>query len=100
MQTNLISDYRKIDFNQWDEFVKNHPDGTIFQSSDMYSLFKNTRNFDPVPIVAMEDGKITGLMLAIIIKEFSGCYRIFFFPYCCLWRTFNRSSGSSFRSNS
>ncbi len=77
MQTNLISDYRKIDFNQWDEFVKNHPDGTIFQSSNMYTLFKNTRNFDPVTIVAMEGGKITGLMLAVIIKEFSGAIGYF-----------------------
>jgi lipid II:glycine glycyltransferase (peptidoglycan interpeptide bridge formation enzyme) len=72
MQTNLISDHRKIDFTQWDEFVKEHPDGTIFQSSDMYTLFKNTRNFDPVPIMAMEDGKILGLLLAVIIKEYPG----------------------------
>jgi serine/alanine adding enzyme len=72
MQTNLISDYRKIDFKKWDEFVNIHPKGTIFQSSDMCLLFKNTRNFDPVPIVMMEDEKIIGLMLAIVIKEFSG----------------------------
>ncbi len=72
MQTNLISDVRKIDFEKWDEFVKNHPNGTIFQSSDMYLLFKKTRNFDPVPMMIVEDGKIAATMLAVVIKEFSG----------------------------
>ena len=72
MQTNLISDYRKIDFDKWDDFVNNHPCGTVFQSSDMYLLFNNTRNFDPVPILMMQDGKVTGLMLAVVIKEYSG----------------------------
>jgi lipid II:glycine glycyltransferase (peptidoglycan interpeptide bridge formation enzyme) len=72
MQINVISDHRKIDFGKWDEFVNNHPSGTVFQSSDMYLLFINTRNFDPVPIVIMENEKIAGLMLAVIIREFSG----------------------------
>jgi hypothetical protein len=77
MQTKIISDYRKIDFEKWDEFVKNHPDGTIFQSSDMYLLFKSTRNFDPVTMIVIYDGKIAGLMLAVVIKEFSGAVGYF-----------------------
>ncbi len=72
MQTKIISDYRKIDFARWDEFVNLHPAGTVFQSSEMFTLFKNTRNFNPVPIVALENGKIAGVMLAVVIKEFSG----------------------------
>lgn len=72
MQTTYISDPQRIDFEKWDAFVKHHPNGTVFQSSEMYLLFKNTRNFDPVPILAMTDGKVTGVMLAVLIKEFSG----------------------------
>lgn len=77
MQTNIISDIRKIDFEKWDNFVDQHPAGTIFQSFDMFILFKNTSNFDPVPIMAVENGKIAGLMLAVIIKEFSGLFGFF-----------------------
>jgi serine/alanine adding enzyme len=77
MQTSLISDYQKIDFDKWDDFVNDHPDGTIFQSSDMYLLFKNSRKFDPVPIMFVEDGKIAGLMLAVVIREYSSVIGFF-----------------------
>jgi lipid II:glycine glycyltransferase (peptidoglycan interpeptide bridge formation enzyme) len=71
MQTRIISDYKKIDFERWNDFVNNHPKGTVFQSVEMFQLFKNSRKFDPVPVMTMEDGKVTGLLLAVIIREYS-----------------------------
>ena len=72
MQTGIISDPQKINFEMWDSFVRNHPDGTVFQATDMYLLFSKTRNFDPVVVVKMENGMIAGILLAVVIKEFSG----------------------------
>lgn len=72
MQTGIISDPQKINFEMWDSFVRSHPDGTVFQATDMYLLFSKTRNFDPVVVVKMENGRFDGLLLAVVIKEFSG----------------------------
>lgn len=71
MQTQIISDYKKIDFERWNDFVNHHPEGTIFQSFEMFRLFRNTKKFNPVPVMIMEDGKVTGLLLAVIIREYS-----------------------------
>ncbi|MBM3435610.1 MAG: peptidoglycan bridge formation glycyltransferase FemA/FemB family protein [Bacteroidetes bacterium] len=71
MQSEIISDYREIDFKKWNNFVNCHPDGTVFQSAEMYNLFKNTKKFNPVPIALMENGNISGLLLGVIIREYS-----------------------------
>ena len=70
MSTRIISNLKEIDFRKWDDFVNGHPNGTIFQSSDMFHLFSKTEKFHPVPIAFTENGDIKGLLLAVIIKEY------------------------------
>jgi lipid II:glycine glycyltransferase (peptidoglycan interpeptide bridge formation enzyme) len=70
MNYQLISEIDKIDLKKWDDFVNQHPNGTVFQSSDMFYLFRKTRKFDPVLVMIAENGKITGLLLAVLIKEY------------------------------
>jgi len=74
MDYQIISDIHDIDFGNWDEFVSNHPRGTVFQSPEMYTLFKNSKNFEPVPILFYNDHKIKGVLLGVIIKEFPGVF--------------------------
>lgn len=77
MSIALISDIRQIDKNKWQAFVNTHPNGTVFQSPEMYRLFDGAKNFDPVVIVAKENENIVGLLLAVIIREFSNPFGIF-----------------------
>ncbi|MBC8485516.1 MAG: peptidoglycan bridge formation glycyltransferase FemA/FemB family protein [Bacteroidetes bacterium] len=71
MRYTVITDINKIDRRDWDLFVQEHPNGTVFQSSETYFLFKNAQNFEPVPVLVSDDKGIKGVLLAVIIKEYS-----------------------------
>ncbi len=67
----ITTDINAISIPQWDNFIENHPNGTVFQSYSMYLLFKDTNKFEPVVIAAYVDHKIVGICLSSIIKEYS-----------------------------
>lgn len=58
----------------WGEFVNSHPDGTVFQSPDMYELFIRTQRMKPVVvgITDPEEGKVRGILLGSVIREMKG----------------------------
>lgn len=57
----------------WDEFVYNHPNGTIFQSSDMAEVYRRTKNFKPVSLASIDgEGQINAVLQAVIINELKG----------------------------
>jgi len=71
----------KIQYNQitekdriaWAEFVKKNPHNTVFQSPDMYDFYLQVKDYTPHIFLGKdEDGLIRGVLLAVIIKEFSG----------------------------
>lgn len=66
------SNSEKIDFNLWDNFLNDHPKGTVFQSSHMFELFRKTDNFKPIAILISNNNRILGVLLAVIIREYSG----------------------------
>jgi len=68
----VTSKTQEIDFSRWDAFVQKHADGTVFQSSETYDLFKRTKKFEPIPIMVTENNHIRGVLLAVIIKEYAG----------------------------
>ena len=35
-----------IDKGFWSEFVLNHPHGNIFQTSEMYEVYQNTKKYE------------------------------------------------------
>ena len=62
-----------IDKEEWGEFVYNHPHGNIFQTPEMYEVYQNTKNYEPVFLVVVNNaGEISGTLLAVIQKEYSG----------------------------
>lgn len=64
---------REIDQKKWSEFVCDHPNGTIFQTPEMYDVYTKTKNLEPLLLCAAdEDNRITGILLAVIQKQFSG----------------------------
>ena len=67
----IITDINKIDKRDWDLFIQEHPNGTVFQTSESFDLFKNAQNFEPVPILVSDDKGIKAVLLGGIIKEYS-----------------------------
>lgn len=72
MKLEVVSDIHKIDLARWDEFVNKQPEGTVFQSSEIYSLFDKSKKFEPLLFQAENNGRIAGVLLAVIIKEYAG----------------------------
>ena len=72
MQLKTAYDINKTDSKQWASFIESHPQGTVFQSPDMFLLFESAKNFHPLVIIAKDNERITGVLLAVIIREFGG----------------------------
>lgn len=63
----------ELDRNQWSEFVYNHPNGNIFQTPEMYEVYKNTKNYEPILLAVVNEGnEILGTLLAAIQREYRG----------------------------
>lgn len=64
---------RGLEREKWSAFVKNHPNGTIFQSPEMYDVYCGTRNYTPQFFSAIdENDDVMGILLAVVQKEHSG----------------------------
>ena len=62
-----------IDKEEWGEFVYNHPYGNMFQTPEMLDVYKKTKNYEPVFLaVGNNAGEMSGILLAVIQKEYSG----------------------------
>jgi lipid II:glycine glycyltransferase (peptidoglycan interpeptide bridge formation enzyme) len=67
----IISNRDLIDTQKWREFVNKHPNGNIFQTPEMYSVYQKTPKYFPIILVCQEmDGVILGVLLAVVQKEF------------------------------
>jgi serine/alanine adding enzyme len=63
----------QVNQEKWTEFVKQHPNGNIFQTPQMYQIYKGTKNYTPLFLgVVDERDHILGILLAHIIREYSG----------------------------
>jgi serine/alanine adding enzyme len=59
--------------NGWDQFVRSHPLGTIFQSPDYFSIFLHQKEFEPIAVLLQNDhGEISGVLSGIIQYQFRG----------------------------
>lgn len=60
----------KIDYQEWSDFVYSHPNENIFQTPEMYKVYQNTKNYEPI-FIAVLNGKdeILATLLAVVQKE-------------------------------
>jgi lipid II:glycine glycyltransferase (peptidoglycan interpeptide bridge formation enzyme) len=65
---------KEIDREKWSEFVYNHPYGNIFQTPEMFDVFKETKKNEPIvfAVINIEINKIIGVLVSVIQKEYSG----------------------------
>lgn len=62
----------KLDFAIWSEFVKNHPQGNIFQTPEMFEVFSETKNYTPIFLAVVDDDNtVQGSLVSVIQTEFS-----------------------------
>jgi len=73
MKPNIISGIESIGRDRWENFLADHPHRTIFQSPEMYDLYKEAPNFGPL-VFAIEgdDKEIKAVLLAVNIKDYKG----------------------------
>lgn len=58
---------------QWHTFVLNHPDGEVFHLPEMVEVYERTNLYNPfVCAVTTSEGEISGLLVAIVQREFGG----------------------------
>ena len=73
MEFKIIKGMSGLDKNKWSNFVYNHPYGNIFQTPEMYEVYQNTKNYEPVFLTVVNNrDEISGTLLAVIQKEYSG----------------------------
>ncbi len=72
MNFEIISDPGRIQSGKWSEFVDNHPNGNIFQSPAMFSIYGSLTKYIPIVLFCVYKGNIHGMLLAAIQKYYSG----------------------------
>ena len=63
----IINDINIIGRNKWNEFVGEHPQGTIFQTYEMFEIYKNTPHNRPIALAVVEDETVMGVLLAVLM---------------------------------
>jgi serine/alanine adding enzyme len=73
MTYKLLKGIEEVGRGRWETYVSAHPNGTVFQSPDMYDLYCTVNTYSPL-VMAFEDqnGSIKALVLAIIIRDYKG----------------------------
>ncbi|MCT4602662.1 MAG: peptidoglycan bridge formation glycyltransferase FemA/FemB family protein [Marinifilum sp.] len=62
----------KIDRIKWEEFIQYHPNGNVFQTPQMYDVYKETPKYYPVFLAVKNESEILGTLLAVILKVHDG----------------------------
>ena len=62
MNIDLITNESKIDFDQWNKFVENHPYGNFFQSPYAYNFFNTVPKHISYVVFTKVDEKIIGVL--------------------------------------
>jgi lipid II:glycine glycyltransferase (peptidoglycan interpeptide bridge formation enzyme) len=78
MKTESTQIIELTETKNWDAFVHDHPNGTIFQSSDMAEIYRRTKNFKPISLASISNsGQINAILQAVIINELNGMLSTF-----------------------
>lgn len=68
-----LSVNNRIKSTTWVQFVAKHPRSNIFQTPEMYELYKLTTNYEPIILAAVnENDELQGVLLAVVQREHKG----------------------------
>lgn len=74
MQFKILTHKEEISEAEWAGFVYNHPDGNIFQTPDIFNVYKATRNYQPLAVACVDKAtsEFLGILVAVVQKEYTG----------------------------
>lgn len=73
MNYKIITDSVKIDRIKWLTFVHSHPNGNIFQSPEMFDVYKDTPKNEPIVVSVFDENEsLVGLLVAVIESLYNG----------------------------
>jgi serine/alanine adding enzyme len=76
MEIRIHSGNAPPDAEEWNQFLADHPHGTVFQSPAMYDFLRTVPGYSPVLIFATDEReRLTGILLGIRIKGPGGLPR-------------------------
>lgn len=68
----ILKGKEEINKQLWEEFILQHPDGNVFHTPQMFKVYENTKKYKPVIFAIEKDGKLKGILIAVIEKVFGG----------------------------
>lgn len=63
--------------SQWSRFVAEHPDGNIFNTPEMFEVFRHSRGYDPELWAAVDGARILALFVPVRVSLCDGPLRPF-----------------------
>ncbi len=66
---NVITDFNKIDRLRWQQFIDKYPLYPFFQTPEMFEVYRETENAEPVVIAIENEFEMLGVLIAVIQKE-------------------------------
>jgi serine/alanine adding enzyme len=73
-----VNNVSEISREKWANFVEKHPKGNIFQSPEMYDVYRKTKNYEPIFLAITNDAEeVLGALLIVIQKELTGLMGLF-----------------------
>ncbi|MCJ2557191.1 MAG: aminoacyltransferase, partial [Candidatus Thermoplasmatota archaeon] len=58
---------REVKEQEWRDFVREIPEGNIFQTPEMARVYEKTQGYEPIRIFAVQNGEIQGVLLATLL---------------------------------
>ncbi|MDH4211972.1 MAG: GNAT family N-acetyltransferase [candidate division WOR-3 bacterium] len=60
----------ELERHKWSDFVSHHPRGNVFQSCEMYDVYRDTEGYKPIFIAVLgDDDEVLGVLLSVIQTE-------------------------------
>lgn len=68
----------EVNYASLSKFILNHPHGNIFQTPEMYEVYRKTDNYETILIIVVdENDEICGVLLSSILNNFNGLLKHF-----------------------
>lgn len=59
----IVTKYELIDKQSWSNFVRNHAQGNVFQTPEMYEVYQCAEKIRPYVVAAISNGEVIGVLV-------------------------------------
>ena len=59
----IVTKYELIDKQSWSKFVRNHAQGNVFQTPEMYEVYQCAEKIQPYVVAVICDGEVIGVLV-------------------------------------